>query len=122
MNAVQMNTRINADVKAAGDSVFASIGYTPSEIVRIVWGYAAAIKDKPLLVKKTLSSLQSVSLQEEASALDKKLQAIEQGANLHAQLMGQLGISGFGSDQNFDAKAELENRLWEKYSQSGEAL
>jgi len=44
MGAVQMNTRIDGDLKAEGDAVFAELGYSPSEAVRLVWGFAARNK------------------------------------------------------------------------------
>ena len=37
MAAVQMNVRIDEDVKARGDEVFARAGFTPSQVVRAVW-------------------------------------------------------------------------------------
>ena len=40
MAAVQMNVRIDEDVKARGDEVFARAGFTPSQVVRAVWEYA----------------------------------------------------------------------------------
>lgn len=41
MAAVQMNTRIDSALKAAGDEAFAELGYSPSEAVRLIWGFAA---------------------------------------------------------------------------------
>ncbi len=41
MAAVQMNTRIDEALKAEGDAAFAELGYSPSEAVRLVWGFAA---------------------------------------------------------------------------------
>lgn len=41
MAAVQMNTRIDEALKADGDAAFAEFGYSPSEAVRLLWGFAA---------------------------------------------------------------------------------
>ena len=41
MAAVQMNTRIDEKLKAEGDAAFAEFGYSPSEAVRLMWGFAA---------------------------------------------------------------------------------
>lgn len=38
----QMNVRIPAEVKTAGDRAFASEGLTPTEVVRCVWEKAAS--------------------------------------------------------------------------------
>ena len=40
MTPVQMNVRIDRDLKEAGDAAFADIGYTPTEAVRELWGFA----------------------------------------------------------------------------------
>lgn len=42
MASVQMNVRMDAELKKAGDEALASIGLTPSEAVRMVWRQAAA--------------------------------------------------------------------------------
>lgn len=44
---VQLNTRIDAQVKRGGDVVFAREGLSPSEVVRGVWGYAAEHQEVP---------------------------------------------------------------------------
>ena len=41
MAAVQMNTRLDSDLKTRGDASFADAGYSPSEAVRLFWGFAA---------------------------------------------------------------------------------
>ena len=51
MAAVQMNVRINEDVKARGDEVFARAGFTPSQVVRAVWEYAEQTGEVPALVR-----------------------------------------------------------------------
>lgn len=40
MSPVQMNVRIDRDLKESGDAVFAELGFTPTEVVREVWGFA----------------------------------------------------------------------------------
>ena len=41
MAATQMNTRIDSGLKAQGDAALAELGYSPSEAVRLMWGFAA---------------------------------------------------------------------------------
>ena len=45
--AVQINTRIDAQLKRGGDAVFLREGLTPSEVVRGVWGYAQERQEVP---------------------------------------------------------------------------
>ena len=39
--AAQMNIRMSRSVKEAGDAALASVGFTPSEVVRTIWEKAA---------------------------------------------------------------------------------
>ena len=41
MTTVQMNTRLDSELKARGDAALANCGYSPSEAVRLLWGFAA---------------------------------------------------------------------------------
>lgn len=50
-STVQLNTRIDADLKREGDVVFRRAGLTPSEVVRGVWSYAAKHQDVPAFLK-----------------------------------------------------------------------
>ena len=54
MVMTQMNTRIDSSVKRSGDAVFASLGLSPSEVVRAVWEYAAEHGDVPAIVDRAL--------------------------------------------------------------------
>ena len=51
MPTVQMNTRMDEELKRQGDAVFAERGYTPSQVVRAVWEYAARNQDLPPFMK-----------------------------------------------------------------------
>ena len=51
MPMIQMNTRIDGELKRQGDAVFAERGYTPSQVVRAVWEYAARNHDLPPFMK-----------------------------------------------------------------------
>ena len=46
-STVQLNTRINPEVKRQGDAVFARAGLSSSEVVRAVWTYAAETQTVP---------------------------------------------------------------------------
>ena len=51
---VQMNVRIDEDVKRVGDEVFLELGLSPSKVVRAVWEYAAAHREAPPIVSSAL--------------------------------------------------------------------
>lgn len=52
MPAIQMNTRIDEQLKRRGDAVFARAGYTPSQVTRAIWEYAALHQDVPPFMKE----------------------------------------------------------------------
>lgn len=57
MAAVQMNTRIDSALKGAGDLVIRECGFTPSDVVRKVWSFAARNRHRPDAVRELLSLL-----------------------------------------------------------------
>lgn len=57
----QMNTRIDRATKERGDRAFGLAGYTPSQVVRLVWGFAARNEGSPHAVGKFLDQMQDSS-------------------------------------------------------------
>lgn len=47
MQAVQMNVRMDAPLKAAGDAVAVQCGWTPTQLVRALWEYLAVHERPP---------------------------------------------------------------------------
>ena len=67
MTSVQMNTRMNASLKTAGDLSIRESGSSPSEIVRAVWDYAARNRHKPKAIAALLDFLNDEQLGESGS-------------------------------------------------------
>ena len=59
----QMNTRIDATLKGAGDAVLARLGYTPSAAVRIEPDAASALSDEAARKASAISGLRSLYAQ-----------------------------------------------------------
>ena len=57
MGAVQMNVRMEDALKGEGDAVFAEIGYTPTDVVREVWGFARRNRHRPRVVADVLKQM-----------------------------------------------------------------
>ena len=72
MAPVQMNVRIEAGLKERGDRVFERLGYTPSQVVRAVWEYAASHDDAPAIVERMLRSGR-----DEATSIERELRDFE---------------------------------------------
>ncbi len=71
----QLNARIGADLKHAGDKVFAAYGLTPSEVVRSVWSYAVDCQKPPEFMTRDDEA-------QKKAELTRRLALIEQGAGL----------------------------------------
>ena len=75
MTAVQMNTRIDAALKADGDAAFAEFGYSPSEAVRLVWGFAARNRGNKRKMADLIRQLKSPREAEADQAAEDQRQA-----------------------------------------------
>ena len=89
MPAVQMNTRIDEATKERGDAVFAEIGYSPSQVVRIVWQFAADNAYDPGAVRRRLESMTSEGTR--AKRLEQKMQAISRSESLYEAMLAECG-------------------------------
>jgi len=54
MQAIQMNTRIDASLKKEGDLVLGSLGLTPSQAVRGLWRFMVARRDEPDAIREVI--------------------------------------------------------------------
>ncbi len=97
MDAVQMNIRIDRELKREGDAAFNSVGYTPSQAVRLLWKIAVSLRDRPEELAAYLKGPafeQSVdSCQQEKGERDAKLRSFQEGQRKISEMIGELGIS-----------------------------
>ena len=62
MSATQMNFRIDADLKAAGNLALGENGLTPTEIVRDTWQFLARNRHAPDAIRKLVDYLRGAPL------------------------------------------------------------
>lgn len=85
----QMNTRIDASLKEAGDAVLARLGYSPSAAVRGLWQFVADHQDDAASVRKVIEPDAASALSGESA---RKASAITSLRSLYAQTARELGI------------------------------
>ena len=85
----QMNTRIDATLKEAGDAVLARLGYTPSAAVRGLWRFVVAHQDDAAAVREVIEPDAASALSDEAA---RKASAISGLRSLYARTADELGI------------------------------
>ena len=62
MDAVQMNVRIDRELKREGDAALATIGYTPSQAVRALWENAVRLRRNPDALRNYLAEQDATPL------------------------------------------------------------
>lgn len=85
----QMNTRIDASLKEAGDAVLARLGYTPSQAVRGLWMFAVEHQDDAAAIREVVEPDAAQALSSEAV---NRITATEQLRALYQQTAGELRI------------------------------
>ena len=89
---VQLNTRIDPELKRRGDAVFAHEGLTSSEVVRAVWEYAAKSQKVPECIRKG-----------DVSAQEQRLRAVRDGAGVARKVALELGVELASASVNYEA-------------------
>lgn len=87
----QMNTRIDATLKEAGDAVLARLGYSPSAAVRGLWQFVVDHQDDAASVREVIEPGAASALSDESA---RKASAIADLRSLYAQTARELGIPG----------------------------
>ena len=87
----QMNTRIDAALKEAGDAVLARLGYSPSAAVRGLWQFMVDHQDDAASVREVIEPGAATALSDEAA---RKTSAFGGLRSLYARTARELGISG----------------------------
>ncbi len=89
----QMNTRIDAELKEAGDAALARLGYTPSAAVRGLWRFVVDHQDDAAAVREVIEPGAASAFSDEAA---RKAITISELRSLYAQTASELGISERG--------------------------
>ena len=90
---VQMNVRIDATKKEAGDNAFAHIGLTPSQAVRALWEFAARNGNDPAALRTMIAELEGEQEDEEAlSEKERRLKTLHEGWALMDNFRKERGL------------------------------
>lgn len=89
MRQTQMNTRIDAELKGAGDSALSRLGYTPSAAVRGFWQFVVDHQDDAAAVREVIEPDTASAFSDEAV---RKAAAISDLRSLYEQTACELGI------------------------------
>ena len=94
MAQAQINARIDADLKAAGDAGLAVAGYTPSQAVRILWALAAKYRDSPGQLRRALEPDAAKPAEDERAERKRRLAAVRRATTLVEEFFREQGLEG----------------------------
>lgn len=110
----QMNVRIDASLKTAGDEALSSIGYSPTQAVRTLWERAAQRGEQLEAVKRFLAD------DANSAPRNPKLEALEAGWQIIPEGLAALGIPNDSfANASTDISALYEAALIERAQQKG---
>ena len=120
MPTTQMNTRINEELKSAGDATLESIGYTPSRAVRALWGFVARNKHDAEVVEALLHQLEGENTSEDDER-KRKVQLAESGPHNFERFVAEMGIPEMltFSAPDLSAAEIREQKALERAAQKG---
>lgn len=117
MPAVQMNTRIDRQLKKDGDRAFAQAGYTPSDAVRLLWAWAASRTHEPQQIS---SFFEKECMDDSAKAVvSRKRMLAKQGGTLVEKFREENGLVAGEKFVNQPVKTLKEIALLERYEEKG---
>lgn len=112
----QMNVRIDAGIKERGDQVFAALGYTPSQVVRLVWQFAADHGDAPTILAAAMENPQG-----SASELlnNQRVADARRGADLFKAFRNRMNIAPPDSLDDIDYDALRDEAFDARFADRG---
>lgn len=89
----QVNARIDAGLKSAGDAALAAAGLTPTQAVRMLWSLAVRYRDEPGKLRAALDPDSAEPSADELAERRRKVEVAHQGADLIEAFYREIGIS-----------------------------
>ena len=107
---IQMNVRIDRQLKVAGDAVLAQIGMTPSQAVRELWQYLTENGRMPV-AKRNNDEVPSDDMRSKVSS-----SRVSEGAALISNFYERFSIQKPSPDEAFDYDELYDQMMCERFS------
>ena len=92
LEIAQINARIDASLKAAGDAALAKAGLTPTKAIRALWQRFAELEDRPEKIRELVESSEELGPGERAEQ-ERKLSLAQEGPMIVSQSLAERGIA-----------------------------
>lgn len=116
--SVQMNVRIDAELKQRGDAALQSLGFSPTKAVRALWSLACGGSKELDELKRVLDLGRAVDSRTDTAVDDS---ALWEGWSLYGSALQQVGASGRAcpASPGLTDEGLLEESLWERLEEKG---
>lgn len=88
----QVNARIDAELKEAGDAALAAAGLTPTQAVRMLWSLAVRYQDEPERLHEALDPDSAAPSADEMAERRRKIEAVRRGTSLMEKFFKEFAI------------------------------
>ena len=91
LEIAQVNTRIDASLKTAGDVALAKAGLTPTKAIRAMWQRFAELKDRPEKIRELVESRDALAPAERAEQ-ERRLNLAKEGSMIVSRSLAERGV------------------------------
>ena len=116
----QVNARIDAELKEAGDAALAKAGLTPTKAIRGLWARFARLADCPEEIRELVSGRGDELPSEARAERDRKLALVREGSQIVAQSLASRGVDAPEVIEEIPYEELRELVLLERLSERGQ--
>lgn len=94
MATAQINARIDSDLKTSGDRALEMLGYSPTRIIRLLWGFVADNWHDTVAMQALFDLLENHKQDSNANCdAEARAQRAEEGPRIVANALSEMGVS-----------------------------
>ena len=91
LEIAQVNARIDASLKTAGDAALAKAGLTPTKAIRALWQRFAGLADRPEKIRELVESRDALAPAEQAEQ-ERRLNLAKEGSMIVSRSLAERGV------------------------------
>ena len=116
----QVNARIDAGLKAAGDAALAKAGLTPTKAIRGLWARFARLADRPEKIRELVFGRGDELPSEACAERDRKLALAREGGRIVAHSLASRGVDAPEKIEEIPYEELREQLLLERLGERGQ--
>ena len=90
----QVNARIDSTLKESGDRALASIGYTPTRAVRVLWDFCSKTAHDKKRLKSTFDLLEGANSEtEQDDEVQMRIELVKEGPRIFERALEEMGVT-----------------------------